>query len=95
MAYQIRYGTKSPQVQAAEQAPVLWIGLGLLCAVLVMCLFWPETAQTTRQLLFPWTAPETEAAFEGMLEQIWNGQDLQEAITVFCREVLSYAGIWT
>lgn len=55
--------------------------------------FWSEGMQMLRSFLLPGEAGVTEAAFAEMMTDLREGEPLGEAVTSFCRQVISSAQI--
>ena len=90
MSYKIVYG---PEITAQQQRTTdtrfrtMVAGFLLLFALTVKVL-WPEGTQVLREMLIPTDLNATEQAFQSMMEDLRMGEDLGDAITVFCRQII-------
>lgn len=93
MGYRIDYGQPSdrkyPVLSSRRPLPALLCG-ALALFVLLTSLYWPEGREALRDLLIPGDAAVTAEAFAAMLENVRAGEDVQDAVTVFCREILEH-----
>ena len=94
MGYRIEYGS----------APVIW-NPGKICWGRVLmrgtCLFaglcvataafWPEGREALMNWLYPGNAAVTRLALIHMADRLKEGEELGEAVLVFCREILAGA----
>ncbi len=71
----------------------LWV-MALACFLLFLVLtnhFWPQRANNLRHLLIPGDPEVTTQAFETMIHSLCAGEEISEAVTAFCREILEHA----
>ena len=87
MGYKIVYG-EEPALRRKSRLG-LWTAAFLLIFVTVIRLTWPEGAAQLRTVLEP--GGETVAAFSQMVANVGAGQGMGEAVTAFCRSVVSSA----
>lgn len=89
MGYKVSYG---PKIHEKKRKPAP-LPIAVAC-VLVLALgarvLLPEAASRAKQLLLPGDAG-TRQAFEQMLENVRAGESLEEALTVFCQEIIDNA----
>ena len=87
MGYRIVYG-EEPTVRRKSRLG-LWTAAFLLVFVGFVRLTWPEGTEQLRTVLEP--RGDTAAAFSEMVENVSAGQGMGEAVTAFCRSVVSSA----
>ena len=87
MGYKIVYGDEP--VVSRKNRLGLWTAVFLMVFVAFVRLTWPEGTETLRNVLEP--RGETAAAFSQMVENVGAGQGMGEAVTAFCRSVVSSA----
>ena len=94
MGYRINYDqievkNAKQKSQKGKWISVCLIVIALICAISikVVGLEWVQT------VLLPGDPAVTAAALEGMVENLREGYSLIEAVTEFCREIVSYATI--
>ena len=91
MSYRIVYGPeiKPVQNQGASTTRLRTLTAALLLSfALTVKLLWPEGTEMLREILIPTDLTVTEQAFQSMMEDLSMGEDLGEAITVFCRQII-------
>ena len=87
MGYKIVYGEELPPRRKSRLG--LWTAAFLLVFVTAVRLAWPAGAEQLRTVLKP--SRETVAAFSQMVANVGAGQGMGEAVTAFCRSVVSSA----
>ena len=87
MGYRIVYGEEPTLGRKSRLS--LWTAAFLLVFVAFVRLTWPEGAEQLRTVLKP--SGETVEAFSRMVENVGAGQRMEEAVTAFCRSVVSGA----
>ena len=87
MGYKIVYG-EEPALRRKSRLG-LWTAAFLLVFVAFVRLTWPEGAEQLRTVLEP--VGEMVEAFSRMVENVGAGQGMGEAVTAFCRSVVSSA----
>ena len=85
MGYRIVYG-EDPVIQKKSRLG-LWTAAFLLVFVSVVRLTWPGGTEYLRNIFEP--APQSAEAFSEMVENVGAGQGMGEAVTAFCRSVVS------
>ena len=91
MAYRIEYenGDKYPSAAPERTSGVAVRAAGFFLLFLLLTqLFWPAGAEKLRQILMPWDAETTAEAFSVMVSDLRQGDDISEAVTAFCREIM-------
>lgn len=96
MSYSIRYGphkTKKPE----KDSPKKYYYFGILLVLIAGALhfLWPQGTETLRQILVPWADGPTVEAFQKMLAQVGEGENISDALLAFCREIVSNAGVFS
>lgn len=89
MGYRIVYGKEPVMVQPRRKSSLrLWTAVfALVFMVLVRCC-WPGGTEILRQYLLPRETAAT-AAFRQLAQSIQSGEPAGEAVTAFCREIVS------
>lgn len=87
MAYRIKYNLVGPDrktTQEIKRTGTILAVLGI-CGLAVFVLHLPWA----RDLLLPGDSAVTAAALEGLAENLQQGESLIDAITVFCRSIIT------
>ena len=87
MGYRIVYGEEPIPWRKSRLG--LWTAGFLLIFVMAVRLAWPAGAEQLRTVLEP--REETVEAFSQMVANVGAGQGIEEAVTAFCRSVVSNA----
>lgn len=91
MGYRIDYGQPSdrkyPLPSGKSRLPAL-ISAALALFALLTNLYWPAGREALKALLIPGDADITLEAFSEMLNTVREGEDVQDAVAAFCREIL-------
>ena len=87
MGYRIVYG-EEPRSRRKSRLG-LWTAAFLLIFVMAVRLAWPAGAEQLRAVLEP--KGETVVAFSEMVANVGAGQGMGEAVTAFCRSVVTSA----
>lgn len=95
MAYDILYGADAIKYEIQErnsgkQKRTVAL-IAAVCAI-AMGLFILRTPQV-RDFLIPGDKEVTRAALADMVQDIQNGEDISEAITAFCRDIITHAEV--
>lgn len=94
MGYTIRYDGSDPPRNQPGPLGLRLSGLTaafFLTFLLLTHIFWPSGREKLRQLLLPGDPDVTAQAFSVMMDDLRSGEPMGEAVTVFCREILSNA----
>ena len=84
MGYRIVYG--SPEKKKLSTKRILMI----LCSVAVAALMLlPAGRRALRELIIPGDAEVTASAVQTLVSDLGEGENLGDAVTAFCREVLA------
>lgn len=91
MAYRISYDSVGKYRQKKEKNRK-GIFIAVLVLVLVIGAITVKSVGLTwvQEVLLPGDPAVTAAALEGMVENLRNGENLYDAITAFCREIIKY-----
>ena len=87
MGYKIVYGEEPTRPRKSRLG--LWTAAFLLIFVTAVRLAWPGGTEQLRTILEP--KGETVEAFSQMVANVGAGQGMGEAVTAFCRSVVSSA----
>ena len=87
MGYRIVYGDEIPTGRPSRLG--LWTAVFLLVFVTAVRLTWPQGAENLRLVLEP--RAQTMEAFSRMVEDVGAGQGMGEAVTAFCRTMVTDA----
>ena len=89
MAYKVVYG---PMPKIRKKSGILrFQALTAMCLMLFSLgvrQVWPEGREVLQDFLMPGDMTVTQAAFGDMLENLENGQNLTDAVTAFCRQIV-------
>ncbi len=96
MGYRIKYEgdmvKTTIQSSMSKQAKCMICIAVSLCAV-IMLLSVTNSLNTIKEWLLPGDAKVTEAALNTLVEDLKQGDSLDDAITAFCQEILDHANI--
>ena len=87
MGYKIVYGEEPTRPRKSRLG--LWTAVFLLVFVTAVRLAWPAGTEQLRTILEP--KGETVEAFSQMVANVGAGQGVGEAVTAFCRSVVTSA----
>lgn len=87
MSYQIVYGNKSRKKSNLIRTQVI-ICIFLLLLALCVRVSWPEGSEMLQNVLISDQLSHDAEAFIQFVEQIWAGEDLAEAVGLFCQEII-------
>lgn len=93
MGYRIEY---EPQTRTSGKSGRFVRRIQILTAaffllfVLLVRQAWPEGTQMLREILLPGEPSFTQTAFQTMLGDIRQGTSVQEALTVFCQQMIDH-----
>ena len=65
------------------------IGIGLTSAALAITMMVPQGRLWLRDLLLPGDEEITAAALDSMVDQLRQGEPVEEALEAFCKEILA------
>ena len=90
MAYRIEYDSGGVKRKVAEKKrfPVVWL---LLCAAAAVLMI-PGVRTTVLHWLLPGDGAVTARALCELVTDLREGEALSDAVTVFCREIISHGG---
>lgn len=93
MSYTIQYndGKKNSVCKRRRWSKKWLLPAAILALAIAARLFWPQIGNLTQKLLFLGVSEQNEAAVTAFIEDVRNGEDFSDALTVFCREVLNNA----
>ena len=94
MGYRIEYGSGSAVTYSDKKLRSRRMQL-TACFFLLFCTVassvWPSQWRRAKDYLIPGNPAVTKAAFSGMTEQLRLGENLEDAVVAFCREVVDGA----
>ena len=92
MAYQINYSPESSSryPQSQKKYHIDWVKCTVLCLLLLTALW--VRINGIPDFLIPGDPQITRSAAETMVADIRAGEKLENAVTVFCKEILNGAG---
>ena len=93
MAYRIDYSThSSPKIDSPGKQRITAMAAGFfLLFLLLVNLFWPAGTEIVRQALIPGDPEVTVTAVDNLVSGLKDGQQLSDAVTAFCREIIANA----
>lgn len=96
MGYRIVYGEESLREKPKGMGILRFQLLTAVFAVLFVLsvrIWWNDGAEQLRHWLLPGEPTVTEAAFSGFVEDIQGGMKVGDAVTAFCKEIISHADV--
>ena len=93
MAYNIRYGADAVKYEIMERNTAynnLTVAFITAACAVAMGIFLLRTPQV-RDYLMPGDKAVTKAALTEMVQDIRHGENITEALTAFCKEIISHA----
>lgn len=97
MAYSIRYG-KAQDLKRYEKGNDPNWGLSLLAFLMALAagirVFMPEVFDSVVTAFIPWDETAV-SAFQLMVENVYQGQPVGEAVDAFCRSIIENAEFWS
>ena len=91
LGYRIEYdggiGKYEVRKYSPYKRPALLAAAVCLFFLLTFC-FWPEGADYIREALIPGENAVTATAFENLTQRLRQGENLQDAVTAFCSDVI-------
>lgn len=94
MGYRIQYTTEGHTRTELYRTPFplrTLLALFLLLISISMRLLWPTGTQLLSNYLLPIDPSQTEVAFLSMVEDLRQGESVQNALTAFCIDILDEA----
>ncbi len=91
MGYKIVYGPEKKENESKKTSLLKLQALSaafLLFFVLCVHSSWPAGSEKLQELFLPGDKNQTGAAFETLVENLQDGEDFTEAVTVFCQDLL-------
>ena len=89
MSYKIVYGSQMHRVPIKGKGSPMAVGIAVF---LILVLYLAAGAgERFRELLLPGDAAVTGAALQNMVENLKDGEDLSDAVTAFCKEIVENA----
>lgn len=92
MGYKIVYGPAGPKKRISREIGKKLL-LKVVAAALLLGLRFTGIGERISEFLIPGDAAVTAAAWDGMTENIAAGENIGDAITTFCREIIENADI--
>ena len=94
MGYRIVYGGPSPE-NKIQNSTAIRLRIMLAAAFFIFCtavrLLWPEGTSHLQSVFLPSELTVAEEAFSVLLEDVRQGQPLDDSITAFCHKILDEA----
>ena len=93
MSYRIEYGAAVPQKFQPEKVKRHMRALTALCILLFSLAagkFWPDGRMVLQRVFLPGEPSVTEQAFSNMISGLHDGLTLEDAVVVFCQEILDH-----
>lgn len=92
MSYNVKYGSCRYDKPKPRQRPnKITILISIVIAVFLINLIFPTQIAQIRRHIFPFLEPEVMDAFSEMIGDISEGNNVQDALTVFCKEIIGGA----
>ena len=93
MSYRIEYGTAMPAKFQQKKRKSYVRALTALCILffsLGVGKIWPDGRQVLQKFLLPGEPSVTEQAFSTMVSDLTDGVSLEDAMVVFCQQILEH-----
>lgn len=93
MGYRIVYNPETEsKYPMMKQKPNMrkWPVLVLAASVLLITLVKPELREKAAEWILPGDPEVTKAAFNLMLDEIRSGDEISDAVTAFCKEIMGH-----
>ena len=93
MSYRIEYGTAVPAKYLKKKRKSHFRIFNALCILLFAFgtgRVWPEGREKLQNFLLPGEPSVTEQAFTGMISDLSEGVNLEEAMLVFCQQIIDH-----
>ena len=93
MSYRIEYGTAVPvkfQETKRKSHVRTLTALCILLFALGVGKFWPDGRQVLQKYLLPGEPTVTEAALSGLMSDLTQGTDLEQAMLTFCQQIIEH-----
>ena len=94
MAYRVDYGPspeKGPSLFERNRIRIL-TAVFLLLFILAVKLLWPDGTAVLCNVLLPGEASATQTALSSLVDNLRSGEGVSEALSAFCKEIISDAG---
>ena len=91
MSYRIDYGGAVPTKYTRKRDGNGFRIMTAVCLImfaLVVGQFWPRGRQVLQEFLLPGEPTVTEQAFSGLVHDLSQGLNLEDAMTAFCRQII-------
>lgn len=91
MGYRIVYAEAEPKKRVRPATAVrlrTLVAAVLLLFSIMVRLLWPDGTTILRSVFLPGNLSVTEVAFSEFVEDIRDGQSLEDSVTVFCRKII-------
>lgn len=95
MGYRVEYGPAPEKVPSFFVKNRVWMmtAIFLMLFALAVKLFWPEGTAALCQVFLPGESGTMQSAISGLIDHLQSGQTFSEAMTVFCKEIITDAGV--
>jgi hypothetical protein len=84
MGYRIVYGKQEKKIVSPKK---IW--LIVPAVILFALLLWPAGRNTVRDIILPGDPDVTTAALQTLVSELGDGQGFGEAMTAFCKEIIT------
>jgi hypothetical protein len=84
MGYRIVYGKQEKKIISLRK-----VGLAVAAIVMSAMLLWPSSRNVIQEVILPGDADVTAAALQHLVAGLGDGQNLGEAVTAFCQEIIA------
>ena len=94
MAYRINYHWEKERTLLTGRriSPMIWVWIAIAAAAITIRLLVPQSQEIWSGLTHPLLDEQTALAAAELIGQLRDGCPMPEAVTAFCREILSNAG---
>ena len=91
MSYRIVYGGPTPENKMSNTTAVrlrTMIAAALLIFSMIVRLLWPDGTTLLQSVFLPTDLTVAEEAFSVLLEEVRQGQPVDDSITAFCQKII-------
>ena len=92
MGYQIQYTNVGNPIDISTKRNMRWIKAAfVICVICLLILAYPPVRRAVSFAVFPGIDEDGIRSLEALANQIRQGVPLSEAVSAFCREIISNA----
>lgn len=92
VGYRIEYGQTAVKIQTVDRKKKRFPVAAIAALMLLAALMIPKSREVVRDLILPGDGMVTAAAIETLVDDLRAGESLEDAVTVFCQEIIAGDG---